>query len=86
MFIKLNKNTLYVNFNKHKLNYVICNIKVLPKKRICNYIHYTYRGIPLHLKQNNIIYHSTGKRYTVIIFIITQIQMENKTIYHYINK
>ena len=29
MFIKLNKNTIYVNFNKHKLNYVICNIKDL---------------------------------------------------------
>ena len=24
MFIKLNKNTLYVNFKKHKLNDVIC--------------------------------------------------------------
>ena len=29
MFIKLNKIILYVNFNKHKLNYVICNIKDL---------------------------------------------------------
>ena len=33
MFIKLNKNTIYVNFNKHKLNYVICNIKDLITKR-----------------------------------------------------
>ena len=32
-FIKLNKNTIYVNFNKHKLNYVICNIKDLLIKR-----------------------------------------------------
>ena len=29
MFINLNKITLYVNFNKHKLNYVICDIKDL---------------------------------------------------------
>ena len=33
MFIKLNKNTVYINFNKHKLNYVICNIKDLITKR-----------------------------------------------------
>ena len=33
MFIKLNNNTVYVNFNKHKLNYVICNIKDLITKR-----------------------------------------------------
>ena len=33
MLIKLNKNTIYVNFNKHKLNYVICNIKDLITKR-----------------------------------------------------
>ena len=29
MFIKLNKNAIHVNFNKHKLNYVICDIKDL---------------------------------------------------------
>ena len=29
MLIKLNKNIIYVNFNKHKLNYVICDIKDL---------------------------------------------------------
>ena len=34
MFIKLNKNTLYVNF----------------KKRIHSYTHYTHMGVPLHLK------------------------------------
>ena len=47
MFIKLNKNTLHVNFNKHKLNYVICDIKdflTTNKQRICNYTNYTHRG------------------------------------------
>ena len=53
MFIKLNKITLYVNFIKRKY-----------KKRICNYTHYTHRGICLHLKQKNLIYHSTGKNIT----------------------
>ena len=75
MLIKLNKNIIYVNFNKHKLNYVICDIKdflTTNKQRIYSYTNYTHRGILLHLQQNNIIYHSTGKRYTVIIFIITQ--------------
>ena len=56
------------------------------EKRIYGYTHYTHRGIPLHLKQNNLTYHSTGKKYTVIIFTITQIQIENKTIYHSTNK
>ena len=65
-----NKIALYVNF----------------KKRIHDYTNYFYSGIPLHLQQNNLTYHSTGKKYTVIIFIITQIQMENKTIYHSTNK
>ena len=46
------------------------------KKRICNYTHYTYRGIPLHLKQNNIIYHSTGKRYSRKNFNQKRIQKE----------
>ena len=55
------------------------------KKRIYSYTNYTHRGILLHLKQNNITYHSTGKKYIVIIFTITQIQIENKTIYHSIN-
>ena len=51
MFIKLNKkNTLYVNFNKRKREYVI--------------IPYTIGGIPLHLHQNNLTYYSTGKRYS----------------------
>ena len=70
MFIKLNKTTFYVDF----------------KKRIYSYIHYTHRGIPLHLYQNNIIYHSTDKNTTGKFFTITQIQMENKTIYHSTNK
>ena len=43
-------------------------------------------GIPLHLKQNNITYHSTGKNTTEIIFTITQTQKKNKTIYHSTNK
>ena len=45
MFIKLNTNTLYVNFIKHK-------------KRIYSYTHYTYRGVSLHFfkKQEGIIY------------------------------
>ena len=53
------------------------------KKRICNYTHYTHRGICLHLKQKNLIYHSTGKNITEIIITTTQIQMENKTIYNH---
>ena len=65
-----NKITLYVNY----------------KKRIYDYTHYTHRGVPLHLHQNNLTYHSTGKKYTAIIFTTTQIQMENKTIYHSTNK
>lgn len=42
-------------------------------------------GITLHLKQNNITHHSTDKNITEIIFTITQIQKENKTIYLSIN-
>ena len=56
------------------------------KKRICNYTHYPIWGILLHLKQNNLINHSTGKNITGKIFTTTQIQMENKTIYHSTNK
>ena len=37
-------------------------------------------GIPLHLYQNNLTYHSTGKNMTEKNFTITQIQIENKTI------
>ena len=44
------------------------------------------QGIPLHLKQNNLTYNSTGKNMTEKIFTTTQIQTENKTIYHSINK
>ena len=57
MFIKLNKITLYINFNKHKY-----------KKRIYDYTHYTHRGILLHSKQNNLTCHSTGKNITGKIF------------------
>ena len=42
-------------------------------------------GISLHLHQNNLTYHSTGKNIAGKIFTITQIQIENKTIYHSIN-
>ena len=38
-------------FNKHK-------------KRTYSYTHYPHRGIHLHLKQNNLTYHSTGKNIT----------------------
>ena len=58
MYIKLNKTTFYVDFIKHK-------------KRICNYTYYTYRGVSLHLHQNNLTNHSTGKKYTAIIFTTT---------------
>ena len=39
MFNLMYKNTLYVNFNKHKRNYVICNIKDLITKREYIVIH-----------------------------------------------
>ena len=67
-----NKIAYFVNFNKHK-------------KRIYSYTHYYHRGMLLHLKQNNLTYNSTGKNITVKIFTTTQIQIENKTIYHSIN-
>ena len=51
MYIKLNKTTFYVNFIKHKY-----------KMRIYSYTHYTHMGIPLHLHQNNLTNHSTGKK------------------------
>ena len=43
-------------------------------------------GIHLHLYQNNLTYHSTGKNMTEKNFTITQIQMENKMVYHSTNK
>ena len=59
MLIKLNKNTIYVNFNKHKLNYVICDIKNLPINR-------EYIVIPiipmvgfLKLNRNQFVYNTT---------------------------
>ena len=57
MYIKLNKTTFYVDFIKHKY-----------KKRIYDYTHYTHNGISLHLHQNNLTNHFTGKKYTAIIF------------------
>ena len=51
MFIKLNKNTLYVNFNKRKREYIV--IPIIP-----------IGGVLLHSKQNNLTYHSTGKKYS----------------------
>ena len=43
MFNLIYKITLYVNFNKHKVNYVICSIKdLITKKRIYSYTHGGY--------------------------------------------
>ena len=60
-----NKIAHFVNFIKHK-------------KRICSYTHYTHRGIHLHLYQNNITYHSTGKT--------TFIKLNKNTLYVNFNK
>ena len=54
MFIKLNKNTLCVNFNKHKLNYVICDIKDLLIKREYIVIPIIYIGGHLKLNRTNL--------------------------------
>ena len=56
MFIKLNKNTLYVNFNKRKREYIVIPITHIG-------------GILLHLHQNNLTYHSTDKNITGKILI-----------------
>ena len=61
MFIKLNKNTLYVNFNKRKREYIV--IPIIP-----------IGGILLHSKQNNLTCHSTGKNITGKIFNQNRIQ------------
>ena len=53
MFIKLNKITFYVNFNKHKLNYVICNIKKIDNKNYANI------GGNLKLNRNQFAYNTT---------------------------
>ena len=58
-----NKIAYFINFNKHK-------------KRICSYIHYTHRGIPLHLQQNNLTYHYTVKNIAGKIFNQKRIQKE----------
>ena len=58
MFIKLNKNTLYVNFNKRNREYIITPI-----------IPIGHRGVLLYLQQNNLTYHSTGKNITGKILI-----------------
>ena len=55
-FIKLNKNTLYVNFNKRKREYIITPIIPIG-------------GVLLYLQQNNLAYHSTGKNITGKILI-----------------
>ena len=57
-----NKIALYVNF----------------KKRIHDYTNYFYRGIPLHLQQNNLTYHSTGKKYNMENFLIKKRSMKLK--------
>ena len=56
-----NKNTIYVNFNKRKREYIV--ISIIP-----------IGGIPLHLYQNNLTYHSTGKNITRKIFNQKRIQ------------
>lgn len=72
MFIKLNKNTLYVNFNKRKREYIV--IPIIP---IGVYFYIQNKTtLLITLLAKNIV----GK-----IFTITQIQIENKTIYHSIN-
>ena len=72
MFIKLNKNTLYVNFNKRKREYIV--IPIIP---IGAYFYIQNKTtLLITLLAKNIV----GK-----IFTITQIQIENKTIYHSIN-
>ena len=55
-----NKNAIYVNF----------------KKRIYSYTHYTHRDIPLHLKQNNLTNHSTGKNIVGKIYNQKRMQKE----------
>ena len=60
MLIKLNKNIIYVNFNKHKLNYVICNIKDLLMNReyiVIPIIH--MGGGNLKLNRNQFAYNTT---------------------------
>ena len=42
------------------------------KKRIYDYTHYTHRGVLLHLKQNNLIYHYIGKNIAGKIFNIRE--------------
>ena len=49
---------------QNKITHIVNFIKRKYKKRICNYTHYTHRGILLDLKQNNLTYHSTGKNTT----------------------
>ena len=58
-----NKIAYFVNFNKHK-------------QRIYSYTNYTHKGISLHLHQNNLTYHSTGKNITGKIFNQKRIQKE----------
>ena len=61
MLIKLNKNTIYVNFNKHKLNYVICDIKNLPINREYIVIPIIPMGGNLKLNRNKFVYSTTTR-------------------------
>ena len=69
MFIKLNKNTKYVNFNKHYQFYKIeiysakyISVKIYLTKYISSYTHYTNGGY-LKLNRNEFIYNITVWKY-----------------------
>ena len=59
---------------ENKIKHIVNFIK--HKKRIYDYTHYTHRGIHLHLYQNNLTYHSTGKNMTEKILIKENIKRE----------
>ena len=59
MPIKLNKNIIYVNFNKHKFNYVIWNIKDLLINKEYIVIPIIHMGGNLKLNRNQFAYNTT---------------------------
>ena len=62
---------MYVNFNKHKREYIV--IPIIPI------------GAYFYIYNKTTLLITLLKKYNRKFFIITQIQMENKTIYHSIN-
>ena len=62
MLIKLNKNALYVNFNKHNLFVAYLTYKFYQNREYIVISIIPIGGIPLHSKQNNLTYYSTGKK------------------------